>query len=102
MEVKEAALRLDRHTPGWEFKVNPQTLSLRSNEDCILGQLYGSFYPGMLYLWDNGWPFVPGGHRDSPFIEFGEDKTTQWLNEIFERRSLLAEYALTQEALVAA
>lgn len=102
MKVKEAALRLDRHTPGWEFQVNPQTLDLLSNQNCVLGQLYESYAKGMRFLWDNGWPFYPGQYRESPFIEFGEDKTTEWLNEIFERRSLLHEQALTNEALVAA
>ena len=35
-------LYLDAITPGWKKEINVEKLDLRIDEDCILGQLYGS------------------------------------------------------------
>lgn len=33
---------LDAITPGWKKEINVEELDLRIDEDCVLGQLYGS------------------------------------------------------------
>jgi hypothetical protein len=37
--VTRGAAFLDRQYPGWEWDVMPATINLRSDEDCVLGQL---------------------------------------------------------------
>lgn len=84
MDVKEAAVMLDRVMPGWADRINTQTLTLHSNERCILGQLFTSYCKGIHALrllgeitWESG---------DSPFIQFeDEDKTYGWLIEVMDR-----------------
>jgi len=46
--VARGVALLDKNLPGWRTVVNPDTLSLHSDTDCVVGQLYGS-YPA-------GWP----------------------------------------------
>ena len=38
-QVSNAAAVLDRELPGWASKITPETLSLWSSENCVLGQL---------------------------------------------------------------
>jgi hypothetical protein len=50
-EVERQAGILDRVTPGWEHKINPETLTFCGDgpgmfsiiNDCVLGQVYGSW-----------------------------------------------------------
>jgi hypothetical protein len=38
---------LDRRGPeGWRQLLNPERLDISQPEDCVLGQLYGSYYAG--------------------------------------------------------
>lgn len=90
---------LDRVAPGWAYKVNPQTLDLYSNARCILGQVYGSYCMGLGHLESQG--VITWKARQSPFIDFNDDKTYQWLVEVMDRRAPVGDLAL-QEELVAA
>jgi hypothetical protein len=38
---------LDRKYPGWAEKISLDTLAMESCDNCILGQLFGSFREGM-------------------------------------------------------
>lgn len=50
-EVERQARILDRVTPGWEHRINPDTLTFKGDgpgrfsiiDDCVLGQVYGSW-----------------------------------------------------------
>jgi hypothetical protein len=52
-EVCAAAAMLDRVKPGWRDRIDPATLDLRSNELCVLGQLYGDYRRGLVSLRDD-------------------------------------------------
>ena len=40
VRVKRGARWLDENFPGWESRINTQTLSLSSGNDCICGQVF--------------------------------------------------------------
>lgn len=43
-------LFLDDAVPGWDDRITPKTLNMASSNDCVLGQLYGSYWVGMRQL----------------------------------------------------
>lgn len=43
MFVARAARKLDHHYPGWENRINLDTLDLHSTYNCVLGQIYGHY-----------------------------------------------------------
>lgn len=46
-EVERGAILLDIEAPGWERLVNPDRLGISEHEDCILGQVFGSYDAGL-------------------------------------------------------
>lgn len=44
--VRRGAELLDEARPGWHREVRPGEIRMGSNEDCVLGQLYGHFQFG--------------------------------------------------------
>ncbi len=46
VQVKTAAKDLDRLKPGWASRINTERLDMGSVQQCILGQLYGTFGQG--------------------------------------------------------
>lgn len=66
---QRGAQRLDLTTPDWRSKVDPNTLSLKSMQDCVLGQVYGHYLKGLdeinLYIGkQHGFAVVCGYCRD--------------------------------------
>lgn len=47
--VRGAAL-LDAKQPGWREKVDPETLQMRSECGCVLGQVFGEYVDGLLQV----------------------------------------------------
>ena len=45
-EIERGAAFLDEHFPGWEDKIDPETLNLEDGCNCILGQVYGAYFKG--------------------------------------------------------
>lgn len=41
--VSEAAKWLDRVEPGWEHRIDPDTLNIACCDNCVLGQLYDRY-----------------------------------------------------------
>lgn len=87
-EVAKAAKLLDKETPGWYKKVKRSKLAIVSNQDCVLGQVYGdsSFAPESLR---SEWCFCMA----VPPPEIGRDRKfswraveTAWKKEISKRR----------------
>jgi len=44
--VQAGADLLDGVTPGWRSRVNADTLDMDTSFDCVLGQLFGSYWDG--------------------------------------------------------
>lgn len=44
--VQKGYALLDEHKPGWINLINWETLDLSGTYNCILGQLYGSYFRG--------------------------------------------------------
>ena len=47
--VRNAAQMLDREVPGWERRVDPETLKMSSCANCVLGQVFGPKMEGKLW-----------------------------------------------------
>lgn len=45
--IRPAIAMLDHLKPGWAFLLDLDKLNMMSGEDCILGQLYGSWHLGL-------------------------------------------------------
>jgi hypothetical protein len=52
--VAAGAAWLDVAAPGWVDRIDPGTLDLSSDADCVLGQVFGSFDAGLAVLSDHG------------------------------------------------
>jgi hypothetical protein len=46
--VARGAALLDQKIPGWEHQINVASLDIGSCNDCIIGQLFGGYYPDRL------------------------------------------------------
>ena len=44
--VARGVALLDEKRPGWRTEVNPDTLDMNHDWDCVVGQLYGRFIDG--------------------------------------------------------
>jgi hypothetical protein len=52
-EVARGIALLDKRTPGWRERLDPDRLAIASCEDCVLGQLYGDYFDGREALHGN-------------------------------------------------
>jgi hypothetical protein len=48
--VAGGAAFLDIKRPGWAARIDADTLRVRSMRDCVIGQLYGGYFRGLLRL----------------------------------------------------
>jgi hypothetical protein len=69
--VSAGAVLLDEQRPGWYAQIDLQRLDMDSYDDCVLGQLFGSFEGGLetldavgLYIYNIGFAGVPGDPRE--------------------------------------
>jgi hypothetical protein len=105
--VARGAAWLDAHFPGWEGRINLQTLALRSGEKCICGQLFADearlsgCKSGFWYVEDHLFAQATAWIRWSPadvkqggnvWAYLGFDVTPEWGSE--------RQYAQLQEAWV--
>lgn len=82
-QVTRAALMLDENKPGWHKLINPETLDLRSSQQCVLGQVYGSFATGvgrLMVAYDTSIPLLA-------FTRSPDSPNTHglWLEEVAKR-----------------
>ena len=47
LRVERGAEHLDLDFPGWEDRIDTETLDLTGGRECILGQLFGGFRDGL-------------------------------------------------------
>jgi hypothetical protein len=84
---------LDERKPGWWEKVNPLTLNIGSSDNCVLGQLYGSYWPGRQALIENKeeftWSANHGFAASATFDNYGQridSLNSEWRAVIEERQ----------------
>lgn len=84
--VKRGIRWLNNHHPGWLQKIDPESIDIASNADCIIGQLFGSY---MLYSLKAGKNkktfFETHGFTPSLFIS-SEQLTYAWKTAIKSMR----------------
>lgn len=90
MSVEDRVARgveiLDREEPGWVNHLNTDTLDISSLENCVLGQLYGSYGEGREAL---GIPLFCEDVYGFDGYSSGDVRslTHEWLRVIESRRS---------------
>lgn len=84
--VKRGIHWLNNHHPGWLQKIDPESVDIASNADCIIGQLFGSY---MLYSLKAGKDkktfFETHGFTASLFVS-SEQLTCAWKTAIKSMR----------------
>jgi hypothetical protein len=88
--VAAGAAFLDEHEPGWAARIDLDRLALEDCQDCVLGQILGSFDDGLLDL-----NLEDPGAIELGFMEPGlflidtnyPDLTAEWKRVITERRA---------------
>ena len=85
---------LDERNPGWENRINTETLSIASGSNCALGQVYGSYSRGLeatgTATQSASLGFAAfGGHGITVDEEY-RLLTEAWRKEVQDRRSLVA------------
>jgi len=81
---------LDQRTPGWENRINTETLNIASGNNCALGQVYGSYGVG-LSLTGAAPQSMSLGFSSTGNIDREYELLTQaWRKEVQDRRSLVA------------
>lgn len=48
--VEMGAALLDQHQPGWDSTVNLADINMARTSNCVLGQVFGSYYDGLRAL----------------------------------------------------
>lgn len=77
--VQRGAERLDRHDPDWWRSIKLKKLDLGSENNCVLGQLFGSYWDGLKRLDISGTSYGFDGIDD-------EALTKLWKKEILDRK----------------
>lgn len=95
--IDNGAKLLDEVMPGWAGKINTLELNVDSFKNCVLGQLYGSFWDGMKQLGysgtrdvydEDGFCVSNGFYPATGDLETGStsaDKTAYWAEKVKER-----------------
>ena len=90
---------LDEHVPGWEQRIDLETLDVTNCTMCVLGQVYGDFIDGLKAAgkhWsqanspcDADWPFRNGfavGNTEQGWMG-REELNAEWRAEIERRKA---------------
>lgn len=90
--VDAGAKFLDQHHPGWDQLIDLARLNLESSDDCVLGQLYGSYGRGLDRLFPRKDGVIPEryplGFTEPDMSNYGE------LNRAWERLIMDRQYAV--------
>lgn len=77
--VNEGIIELDTHVPDWRSKVNSGILLMDSHKDCILGQIYGSYFSGVKALDLTDETVIVYGFETEDYSEEGyEELSKEW------------------------
>ena len=86
---------LDQHDPGWRESIRVGDLDIRKEEECALGQRYGSFAKGqMLYVDVPGFDtaklgFYSGEYSPDEVHVYHADLTAAWKKLLAPARTLV-------------
>jgi len=84
-EVVQAGMAvLDANMPGWECRIDPETLNLASCQLCVLGQVYGEYSAGKREVGIEDGDNYGFSTRDDSSREYGF-LTRTWLRVIKKR-----------------
>lgn len=92
--VARGAALLDERVPGWEARVVPEFLDMRSACKCVLGQVYGMYREAAVGLFGGDPQWVDASHEsalehgfnDEPYGNFDELER-EWRSLIESRRA---------------
>lgn len=91
--AKKGAEFLDEELPGWWNHINLSTLELDSFKNCILAQLYGSYFDGRDILFGYAsnllpsmYGFYPHDDEDGTVATRNLEKHRIWVELIKERK----------------
>jgi hypothetical protein len=82
--AQKGAALLDQKIPGWEHRIDPETLEMGDPRHCVVGQICGFYRPrfyGILQMSDNINVEVAHGFRFHRYISEGPPLKRQWLAE---------------------
>jgi len=48
--VRAGIKLLDEKVPGWRNRINVHTLDIKRSDNCVLGQVFGSYHAGLTVL----------------------------------------------------
>lgn len=88
----EGAALLDRAVPGWESRIDLETLDISCPRNCIIGQLLG-WITGLKVL---GVRLTPNGFAG------GRHQTTAWRELITERRRATESEPVAEKSMESA
>ena len=97
--VRYGAALLDEHTPGWAEAVDAVALDLSKADQCILGQLFGTYRKGAQLLYGenigrgvyHGFDIDTGDEReDEEYRAEFEMLTAEWERLLAEREAVPA------------
>jgi len=97
--VRYGAAQLDEHTPGWAEAVDAVALDLSKADQCILGQLFGTYRKGAQFLYGenigrgvyHGFDIDTGDEReDEEYRAEFEMLTAEWERLLAEREAVPA------------
>lgn len=89
--VEQSAATLDRHFPGWEDKIDLDTLDISNVNQCVLGQLFQEEARKDHDRWiANGYDYAMERHYSLLFGMYGEafasPGTTRYWKELIQAR----------------
>lgn len=91
----EGAALLDRAVPGWESRIDLETLDISCPRNCIIGQLLG-WITGLKVLGVNRIALTPNGFAG------GRHQTTAWRELITERRRATESEPVAEKSMESA
>jgi len=75
-DTQKSALLLDKRHPGWDKKIDLNTLSMYDANNCVLAQLYGGYTKGLDEIG------LANGHEEYNFVM----DDAGWSKEVLARR----------------
>lgn len=94
----EGAALLDRAVPGWESRIDLETLDISCPRNCIIGQLLG-WITGLKVL---GYPVDPLCRLTPNGFAGGRHQTTAWRELITERRRATESEPVAEKSMESA
>lgn len=90
--IEPAFVMLDVLKPGWEFALDLERFDMMSGEECVLGQLYGSWNKGLYETQGYRHSLTDHRSRTGTYVAFADHTggpiDRGWRREILRRRQV--------------